>query len=238
MEIKRRVLTVNELLVVVCKEAIGKRSNLVICLIPRAGVLCIGILRNRIVIIVVERALGVIQDIHIHTRVIDVLSAVAVVLGKVLERGVLGKVTLGVVAQAIVWVGRHPLKVAVVLGRRNRRERDYGISFAICNDIAVIVIRISRTIQHQLNVRALVEDVLDVVVKPLGMERHVLGARTLVSKRIVELVFLMPGRTEVCARKSADGSIVTGIDDILLDLPINDSAGKIVLRKSHDGEEG
>ena len=238
MEIERRVLTVNELLVVVCKEAIGKRRNLVICLIPRAGVLCIGILRNRIVIIVVERALGVIQDIHIHTRVIDVLSAVAVVLGKVLERGVLGKVTLGVVAQAIVWVRRHPLKVAVVLGRRNRRERDYGISFAICNDIAVIVIRISRTIQHQLNVRALVEDVLDVVVKPLGMERHVLGARTLVSKRIVELVFLMPGRTEVCARKSADGSIVTGIDDILLDLPINDSAGKIVLRKSHDGEEG
>ena len=238
MEIERRVLTVNELLVVVCKEAIGKRSNLVICLIPRAGVLCIGILRNRIVIIVVERALGVIQDIHIHTRVIDVLSAVAVVLGKVLERGVLGKVTLGVVAQAIGWVGRHPLKVAVVLGRRNRRERDYGISFAICNDIAVIVIRISRTIQHQLNVRALVEDVLDVVVKPLGMERHVLGARTLVSKRIVELVFLMPGRTEVCARKSADRSIVTGFDDILLDLPINDSAGKIVLRKSHDGEEG
>ena len=238
MEIERRVLTVNELLVVVCKEAIGKRRNLVICLIPRAGVLCIGILRNRIVIIVVERALGVIQDIHIHTRVIDVLSAVAVVLGKVLERGVLGKVTLGVVAQAIGWVGRHPLKVAVVLGRRNRRERDYGISFAICNDIAVIVIRISRTIQHQLNVRALVEDVLDVVVKPLGMERHVLGARTLVSKRILELVFLMPGRTEVCARKSADGSIVTGIDDILLDLPINDSAGKIVLRKSHDGEEG
>ena len=238
MEIERRVLTVNELLVVVCKEAIGKRSNLVICLIPRAGVLCIGILRNRIVIIVVERALGVIQDIHIHTRVIDVLSAVAVVLGKVLKRGVLGKVTLGVVAQAIGWVGRHPLKVAVVLGRRNRRKRDYGISFAIFNDIAVIVIRISRTIQHQLNVRALVEDVLDVVVKPLGMERHVLGARTLVSKRILELVFLMPGRTEVCARKSADRSIVTGFDDILLDLPINDSAGKIVLRKSHDGEEG